>query len=178
MVGGGGQFRPSVSSQTDWHGVQLCCGVSGGGIGGYSRRWKGWEFKATARGPHSRHTKGCPQNAPHSLSPLSLSLSLSRFAPPNPIRTYSGCSPALTHKHADRHAHTGWKTQARKQVKQFTGLILWRVCTHSNRTERLGGKTEGRARVGSRGSSERKKETTHPIQTTSRVKQCGVPGPG
>lgn len=25
-VGGEGQFRPSVSSQTAWHGVQLCCG--------------------------------------------------------------------------------------------------------------------------------------------------------
>lgn len=121
-VGGEGQFRPSVSSQTDWHGVQLCCGLSGGGIGGYSRRWKGWEFKATARGPHSRHTKGCPQNAPHSLSPLSLS----RFAPPPtpPSERIPGVPPrSHTNTQTDTHTQAGNAGKETGQTVYGTDLV-------------------------------------------------------
>lgn len=142
-MGGGGQFRPSVSSQTDWHGVQLCCGVSGGGIGGYSRRWKGWEFKATARGPHSRHTKGCPQNAPHSLSPLSLSLSL--FATPPPSERIPGVPPrSHTNTQTDTHTQAGNAGKETGQTVYGTDLVASVHSLEQNRA--AGGKTEGRAR--------------------------------
>lgn len=111
-----------------------------GEMGGYSGRWKGWEFKATVQGPHSSHTKGCPQNAPHSLNPLSRH-------PPPPSQRALGVPPR-SHTNTQTDIHT-LKMQARKRVKQFTGLILWRVFTHSNRTERQG-ETEGCVRVGSR----------------------------
>lgn len=108
-------------------------------------RGKGWEYRSPARGPSKLH-KGVPSKCPHPPP----------FVPhQSPLRGFPAHTPThmLTHR------------GARKQVKRFTELILCTsMCTHSNRTER--GTKDCEWGLGSS-----KKKTTHPIQTTSRVKQ-------
>lgn len=90
---------------------------------GYRRRWRDLEMSGgnieVQLGAPPSHTKGCPENAPH--SPLPPPSTLHQI----PLMVF----PAHTPTHMLTH------TGARKQVKRFIGPILWQMCTHSNRTE-------------------------------------------
>lgn len=140
--GGGGQFRPSVSSPTDWHWVQLCCvvgrGGGGGGTGGVQQEMEGMEIlKLLHWGPHSSLTKGCPQNAPHSLNPLSLSL----CPHPPPSERTSGVPPhSHTNTQTDRRTQAGNAGRETGQTVYGTDLV---ASVHSLEQNRVAGAVGG-----------------------------------
>lgn len=105
---------------------------------GYSRGWKGWEFKTTAQGPHSSHTKGCPQNAPHSLNPLSCVA----LHPHHNVLWVFPNALTQTRRQTDTHTHT----HAEKAGKE-TGQTVYRTdlvaSVHSLEQNRAAGGNSG-----------------------------------
>lgn len=61
---------------------------------------------------------------PWKMPPYSTSPSITPW--PEPTQSFS-------HSHTSTHMVT--HSRERKQVKRFIGFILWRLCTHSNRSE-------------------------------------------
>ena len=130
-------------------------------LGGYSRRWRG---RSRGRGGNMEvpqgappsHTKRCPQNAPYSPHPPPL-------VPP--FRTHSGFFFFFfTRSHTHTHAHT-WRGEETGQTVYKTHLVANAHSFKQNWVRNWGLWV---------GSGNQQKETTHPIQTTSRVKQRGA----